>query len=65
MGKSKEVRINRPKTFQELQGDINKANEAIKKNPPPQSQKKPEIKSDNKGGVRGDVFDKSSFKKSF
>ena len=65
MERAKEVRINRQKTFQELQGDINKANEAIKKNPPPQSQKKPEIKSDNKGGVRGDVFDKSSFTKPF
>ena len=65
MDQAKEVRVNRPKTFQELQGDINKANEAIKKNPPPQSQKKPKIKSDNKGGVRGDVFDKSSFTKPF
>ena len=61
-----EVRINRPKTFQELQGDINKANEAIKKNPPPVEKKKNiEVKNNNKGGVRGDVFDKSSFEKSF
>ena len=66
MEQAKEVRINRPKTFQELQGDINKANEAIKKNPPPvEKKKKSEVKNNNKGGVRGDVFDKSSFKKSF
>ena len=66
MDKAKEVRINRPKTFQELQGDINKANDAIKKNPPPVEKKKnTEVKNTNKGGVRGDVFDKSSFTKPF
>ena len=66
MEQAKEVRINRPKTFQELQGDINKANEVIKKNPPPKNEKKKEEeKTDYKGGVRKDVFDKSSFKKSF
>ena len=66
MEQAKEVRINRPKTFQELQGDINKANEAIKKNPPPVEKKKnTEVKNNNKGGVRSDVFDKSSFTKSF
>ena len=66
MEQAKEVRINRQKTFQELQRDINKANEAIKKNPPPKNEKKKEEeKTDYKGGVRGDVFDKSSFKKSF
>ena len=65
MEQAKEIRVNRPKTFDELKKDIDKANDVIKKNPPPQSQKKPEIKSDIKGGVRGDIFDKSSFKKSF
>ena len=65
MERAKEVRINRQKTFQELQGDINKANDAIKKNPPPKNEKKKEEKTDYKGGVRDDVFDKSSFKKSF
>jgi len=66
MDQAKEVRINRPKTFQELQGDIKKANDVIKKNPPPKiEKKKTEVKSDNKGGVRGDVFDKSSFTKPF
>ena len=66
MDQAKEVRINRPKTFQELQGDIKKANDTIKKNPPPKNEKKRiEVKSDNKGGVRGDIFDKSSFTKSF
>ena len=66
MERAKEVRINRPKTFQELQSDINKANDAIKKNPPPVEKKKnTEVKNNNKGGVRSDVFDKSSFTKSF
>ena len=65
MEQAKEVRINRQKTFQELQGDIKKANEAIKKNPPPVEKKKNTEVNNNKGGVRSDVFDKSSFTKPF
>ena len=65
MERAKEVRINRQKTFQELQGDIKNANDAIEKNPPPKNEKKKEEKTDYKSGVRDDVFDKSSFKKSF
>ena len=65
MERAKEVRIYRQKTFDELQKDINKANDTIKKYPPPKEKKKESTKSDTKGGIRGDIFDKSSFKKSF
>ena len=65
MKRAKEVRTYRPKTFDELQNDINKANDTIKKYPPPKEKKKESTKSDTKGGIRGDIFDKSSFKKSF
>ena len=65
MERAKEVRTYRPKTFDELQNDINKANDTIKKYPPPKEKKKESTKSDTKGGIRGDIFDKSSFKKSF
>ena len=66
MEKAKEVRIYRQKTLPELQIDIDKANQAIEKNPPP-VEKTREIKtlSNGKDGIRSDIFSKSSFKKSF
>lgn len=65
MKRAKEVRIYRQKTFDELQDDIKGAKDTIKKYPPPKEKKKESTKSDTKGGIRGDIFDKSSFKKSF
>ena len=65
MKRAKEVRIYRQKTFDELQDDIKGANDTIKKYPPPKEKKKESPKSDIKGGIRGDIFNKSSFKKSF
>ena len=54
------------KTFDELKKDLDNANEKIKKFPPPLDKKKNSVENtDNKGGVRGDLFDKSSFNKSF
>ena len=65
MKRAKEVRIYRQKTFDELQNDIKGADEKVKKYMPPSNKKKESPKSDTKGGIRGDIFDKSSFKKSF
>ena len=65
MKRAKEVRIYRQKTFDELQDDIKGAKDTIKKYSPPKEKKKESPKSDTKGGIRGDIFDKSSFKKSF
>ena len=54
------------KTFKELQKDLDSADQKIKKFPPPLNKKKdPDVKTDNGGGVRGDLFDVSSFKNSF
>ena len=65
MERAKEVRNYRQKNFDELQDDIKGAKDMIKKYPPPKEKKKESPKSDTKGGIRGDIFDKSSFKKSF
>ena len=65
MERAKEVRTYRPKTFKELEDDINNAKDVINKYPPSKEKKKESPKSDTKGGIRGDIFDKSSFKKSF
>ena len=69
MERAKEVRIYRQKTFDELQKDINKANDTIKKYPPPKEKKKKTEdasvqsgitdKSFKKGGITGNVFKKS------
>ena len=59
------VPTQRPKTFSEIQKNIEDANEKVKKYMPPSNKKKESPKSDTKGGIRGDIFDKSSFKKSF
>ena len=69
MERAKEVRIYRQKTFDELQKDINKANDTIKKYPPPKEKKKKiedapvqsgvTDKSFDKGGITGNVFKKS------
>ena len=55
----------RPKTFGEIRKNIEDANEKVKKYMPPFNKKKESPKSDTKGGIRGDIFNKSSFKKSF
>ena len=56
----------RIKTFKELQKDLDSADQKIKKFSPPLNKKKdPDVKTDNGGGVRGDLFDVSSFKNSF
>ena len=56
----------RIKTFKELQKDLDSADQKIKKFPPPLNKKKDsDVKTDNGGGVRGDLFDVSSFKNSF
>ena len=55
----------RLKTFGEIQKNIEDANEKVKKYMPPFNKKKESLKSDTKGGIRGDIFNKSSFKKSF
>ena len=55
----------RPKTFREIQKNIEDSNEKVKQYMPPSNKKKESTKSDTKGGIRGDIFDKSSFKKSF
>ena len=59
------VPTQRPKTFSEIQKNIEDANEKVKKYMPSFNKKKESPKSDTKGGIRGDIFDKSSFKKSF
>lgn len=65
MERAKEVRIYRPKTYDEFQNDIKDADKKVKKYMPSFNKKKESPKSDTKGGIRGDIFDKSSFKKSF
>ena len=55
----------RPKTFSEIQKNIKDAEKKVKQYMPPSNKKKESTKSDTKGGIRGDIFDKSSFKKSF
>ena len=58
----------RPKTFSEIQKNIEDANEKVKKYLPSFNKKKESPKSDTtdtKGGIRGDIFNKSSFKRSF
>ena len=57
--------IQRPKTFGEIQKNIKDAEKKVNQYMPPSNKKKESLKSDTKGGVRGDIFDKSSFKKSF
>ena len=62
------VPTQRPKTFSEIQKNIEDANEKVKKYMPPSNKKKESPKSDTtdtKGGIRGDIFNKSSFKRSF
>ncbi len=60
MEKAKEVRTYRSKTFQELQQDLNKVKDVIKKYPPPQEKKK-EVKDTpvDKGGITDKAFKKS------
>ena len=63
------VPTQRQKTFDELQKDINKSNDTIKKYPPPKEKKKKiedtsvqsgiTDKSFKKGGITGNVFKKS------
>ena len=65
MERAKEVRIYRPKTYKEFQDDLEYADEKVKKYMPPSNKKKKPPKSDTKGGIRGDIFNKSSFKRSF
>tara|TARA_B100001996_G_scaffold208900_1_gene160231 strand:+ start:146 stop:343 length:198 start_codon:yes stop_codon:yes gene_type:complete len=65
MERAKEVRTYRPKTFDELKKDLEYAEKKVKQYMPPSNKKKESPKSDTKDGIRGDVFDKSSFKKSF
>ena len=65
MERAKEVRIYRPKTYDEFQNHIKDADKKVKKYMPSFNKKKESPKSDTKGGIRGDIFDKSSFKKSF
>tara|TARA_Y100001968_G_scaffold27734_1_gene21589 strand:+ start:236 stop:472 length:237 start_codon:yes stop_codon:yes gene_type:complete len=58
----------RPKTFREIQKNIEDSNEKVKQYMPPSNKKKESPKSDTtdtKGGIRGDIFNKSSFKRSF
>ena len=62
---AKEVRTYRQKTFDELKKDLEYAEKKVKQYMPPSNKKKESPKSDTKDGIRGDVFDKSSFKKSF
>ena len=58
----------RPKTFGEIQKNIKDAEKKVKQYMPPSNKKKESPKSDTtdtKGGIRGDIFNKSSFKRSF
>ena len=58
----------RPKTFREIQKNIEDSNEKVKQYMSPSNKKKESPKSDTtdtKGGIRGDIFNKSSFKRSF
>ena len=59
------VPTQRPKTFSEIQKNIKDAEKKVKQYMPPSNKKKESLKSDTKGGIRGDIFDKSSFNKSF
>tara|TARA_Y100001978_G_scaffold188190_1_gene189398 strand:- start:364 stop:597 length:234 start_codon:yes stop_codon:yes gene_type:complete len=54
------------KTFDQLKKDLDSSNKKIKKFPPPLNKKNDSsVNTNNRGGVRGDLYDVSSFKNSF